>query len=50
MATPFSKPKVLQRFEFLILQDHRRYEGAGLLLLPLPDSIYISYRPFVDLT
>ena len=24
--------------------------GPGLLLLPLLDSIYISYRPYVDLT
>ena len=30
MATPFSKPFVLTSFEFLLLQDHRRYEGARL--------------------
>ena len=29
-SPPFSKPFVLQRFEFLLLQDHRRYEGARL--------------------
>ena len=32
MATPLSKPFIfLNVFEFLLLQDHRRYEGPRLI-------------------